>query len=371
MNPPKTTGNGVEGEFEEEFDQFEQTRKTAEKWGKTGFDSGWTWRSNTFLRRKGLFTATDRIQAGLCVLFVLLCVAVSLQTKLDPMVNASIYMLTAGMLIGFDPIGAFSVYLAKVTRYMILFVVLLVVSSLWIDNDNFRVLTMFTFLAVVIYTVFFNKRVLKSENWQYSKDIQHALNADPENESGEAWKYWGKVACRTLYGELGYSVDDSVVDSFAKPVFFLTYLKAKKNVRDMESEIEFLKSQKKEMQSTMNRMNEVMGGMQSDIETYKTLEFGDKVRDSKLDRLEKEIEELKAKNAMLMETNEYLISNPEQVVETIVKADDRYLFMTDEERVNELFSRGYRNKDIEKMFGKAPSTVSGWRKKYEETIKEA
>lgn len=327
----------------------------------------WVWKSNQKCRKMGLYTRRDRIEAGICMLSVLLSVAISLTRGMDGMVKATIYMMAAGFLIGFDPLNALGLYLATVTRYLILMSDIMVIVALWLDNDEYRMLTVVVCGITILYMIFLNRKVMRSENWTYSEAIQHALVADPENQSGEAWSRWGKVQCRSLFGQLGYPIDDEIIDGYAKPIFYLTFLKTKGNVWRLEQTIaqnrqdmENLKSQYAEAKATIEHLSEVVDELKRKEDMLKFYEDSYK----KMNKLAKENELLRAVNEELLGE----MDEPGEVIEVVQSPDDRYLFMTEQERVFELFKRGYKNVDITKLTGVKRSTVSDWRKKFEEKM---
>lgn len=327
----------------------------------------WVWKSNKKCRKMGLYTRRDRIEAGICLLSVLLSVAISLTKGMDGMVKATIYMMAAGFLIGFDPLNALGLYLATVTRYLILMSDIMAIVALWLDNDEYRILTVVVCGITILYMIFLNKRVMRSENWTYSEAIQHALVADPENQSGEAWSRWGKVQCRSLFGQLGYPIDDEIIDGYAKPIFYLTFLKAKGNVWKMEQDMAQCRQDMDVLEAQYEESRETIASLSNQIEELKQkediLSFYEE-NYKKMNKVARENELLRAVNEELVER----MNEPDEVIEVVQNQDDRYLFMSEQERVFELFKRGYKNVDITKLTGVKRSTVSDWRKKFEEKM---
>lgn len=322
----------------------------------------WIWKSNQKCRKMGLFTHRDRVEALICLVSVLLSVWVSLHGDVDEMIKASIYLLAAGCVIGLDPMHALGLYLAAVTRYMILISDLMVIAALWVDHDEYRILTCVVCGFTIFYAIFLNKRVMRSENWMYSEAIQHALIADPENQSGEAWRIWGKVQCRSLYGQMGYPVDDEIIEGYAKPVFYLTYLKSKGNLAKLHQMIAQKEYDLEQCQTELEEGKQTIEHLLNKLGEYANI-------DQVLKRYEEVYKELRKENDQLRATNEELIrtmDEPETVIEVVKEADDRFLFMTEKERVFELFRRGYKNADITRLTGVKRSTVSDWKKKFEE-----
>ena len=222
----------------------------------------------------------------------------------------------------------------------------------------------------VLYIAFLNKRVMLSENYKYSKEIQHARIADPENESGEAWQHWGKVSCRTLYGQIGYDPAkneiDMVVDKYAKPVFYLVFMKCKAIFKNNDDLVRKQNEKISDQESTIDNLQKKVESLYND-----SIELDEYRTECKV--LRERVKQLEEENKKVNAANEYMANNPELIVEVTkqVQSDvEPYLLMNEQERAFELFRRGYRNVDVEKATGKSKSTVSGWRKKFEETLEE-
>ena len=159
---------------------------------------------------------------------------------------------------------------------------------------------------------------------------------------------------------------DANVDRFAKPVFYLVFMKCKKMYRKNDVLVQEQKEQLSEQMNVIEELQKKVESMYFDAAELDEYRIDCKILREKLADAEKE-------NKMLAEANEYMAQNPEVVVEVTKQVEcdvDKYLLMSEQERVYELFSRGYRNVDVEKATGKSKSTVSGWRKKYEEMSKE-
>lgn len=286
----------------------------------------------------------------------------------------SIYLLTVGLMVGFDPLGAFSMYLATITRYMVMTSDFIVVLAIWIEKTEFRVVAGVVVAFTVFYIILCNKTMLRSENWTYSECIQHALIADPENETGESWKHWGKRECRSLYGQIGLPVDDATLESMARPVFYLVYLKTKRRFKDSDTEtskaVEQMTQQVMEMESTIHGLQEENNDLRYQVDKCESKLSDTRAGKYMVQSLEDELQKANEKIRQLEEANEYLYENPEQVVDVITKPNMDYLFMTEEQRIFECFNLGMKNKDIEKAFGKAKSTISDMKKRWLKSMEE-
>lgn len=355
------------------------SEKTSEKVGRTDGrileckrNRSYLWKSS---RKMGLYTQYDRIGALLTGASAITSVYGILK-PLGMNVTISLMVAFATFFTWFDSFCVIRLFIASGIRKLISFNLVLIGLCVWIHSENYYSLVLICTATIILVSMATNKRLLYSEGYKYSDVVQHGLIADLENESGEAWQTWGKVSCRTVYGNAGLQIDDEVLDMYAKPVFFMAYFKSKGNLSRLKNELAFKESVIAEYEETFDKMNQSIEGMQDDLRVYQMAEHREKVETESREKLMLSNEKLIKENELLRAANEELMHS-ESRVEFVHDCDDmRYLLMTNDERQQELFERRYKDEksisymQIATALDLAKSTIEGRYKSFKKN-KEA
>lgn len=209
-----------------------------------------------------------------------------------------------------------------------------------------------------------NKRMMLSDSWKYSASVQHGLTMASNSDTEKAWQAWGSAECRALYGYSGNDVDDQLISRYAKPVFFLVYHKIRDKFIDRLEENERMRMELYEASDRIERLESELEASEQNI--YELMNRED---DSGLYmHLKEDRDNIAMKCAQLQLANDELLEalNAKEVeTETVNVPDDRYLYLSPEERVKELLLRGKSYREIEEITGISKTKVGKIKKEME------
>ena len=320
-------------------------------------NGSWTW------KRTGI--DADRTTFGpitaLTVLSVLLsCIGVV--KELEPKITATFILTAISGILWDDPLDIARHFLALTVRRMLSAIALLWPTAIWAGSENYLMLVTIITLLVIPLALMVNRRMMLSDTWKYSASVQHGLNMSGSSDTEKAWQAWGSAECRALYGYSGNDVDDQLINRYAKPVFFLVYHKIRDRFVDRLEENEELQEELREASDRIEKLEAELEASEQNI-----YELMNKEDDSGLFLHLKEDRDHMAKKCaqLILANDELLEALSAKEVETVNVPDDRYLYLTPEERVKELLLRDKSYREIEEITGISKTKVGKIKKEME------
>lgn len=322
-------------------------------------NDSWTWKRTGFYGENSTFNAIT----GITVLSVLLsCVGVV--EELDPKITATFILTAISGILWDDPLDIVSHFLARTIRKLFAAVSIMCLSAIWINSENYLMLVMAISFLIIPAGFLVNKRMMLSDSWKYSASVQHGLTMASNSDTEKAWQAWGSAECRALYGYSGNDVDDQLISRYAKPVFFLVYHKIRDKFIDRLEENERMRMELYEASDRIERLESELEASEQNI--YELMNRED---DSGLYmHLKEDRDNIAMKCAQLQLANDELLEalNAKEVeTETVNVPDDRYLYLSPEERVKELLLRGKSYREIEEITGISKTKVGKIKKEME------
>lgn len=346
---------------------------------RTEARGSWKWRNGTAL---GLYTRFDRIGFAFTVLSSLSSILGVLE-HYGWEYNTTSIILTVISFILFDITRIARLFLSFVVRIMISVNLSLALSCIWIANEDYYMLVSVVAIVSTLAAVVSNKTLLRSENWKYSEAVQYAMTMDEDNEADRAWTSWGMRECRSLYGNIGYDPDNEVIDAYAKPVFFYTWysMKDKYVAREERYNSEWVERMNLQQENEELKIK-IADFEQNELERRQAAAEEDdmyifnQLRE-RLNEAEKRISEMEGRDQELTVRNEQLLAVNEELMkdleESESKKDDRYLFMNQDDRINELlrlYDEGDKRLSYQKIADlvgvKSKTTIEKRYQKYKE-----
>lgn len=340
--------------------ELSQESGQMDKNGAKRLKSGaWAWKRGHAYAENGGFT----LITGITVLSVLLsCIGVV--DELDPKITATFILTAICGILWDDPLKILSHFLAVSIRRLLAGTCIMWVPAIWAGSDNYIMLMATATAAVVPLSIKANKRVMYADTWRYTASVQHGLNLSPNSEAEKAWQTWGIAECRALYGYSGNEVDAQVIGRYAKPVFFLVYHKIRDRFVDRMAENDDLRGRLYDAEDRIEILEENLKAAEQNLleERQKDDHSGTYIA------MREELEHMSKMCADLTMANDELVEalREKEVIEVSVP-DDRYLYLTPEERVKELLIREKSYRDIEAITGISKTKVGRIAKELEDS----
>lgn len=273
---------------------------------------------------------------------------VSLYTTFEEMpfeVQLICYTMTISIVMITDPFGVCSRVLAKISRYMIVFVNVLLVLCVVYDKDSIKVVFVITLIlsAFLIYKL--NDFWIKEENWKMSREVEHCLHGDPDNKASRSWHGDGRKNTRTILYSLGYTISDTDLDSIMKAVYSVGFWNCLKRT---DQDINILKAK-------ADRLNDVIEKNNSNVELIRHLRKSlDDVETEKeyykyhMERLQKKLKEERPDIKIFEDNDIQRVINdyvPEETEEEKIDLPNN-VSMDQYQQVCELLEKEYSERDI-------------------------
>lgn len=211
----------------------------------------------------------------------------------------SLYLSALAICLVLDPLGFVERVLALPSRIVLAIDLFLFISTMYVYEENYNHVVWCVCAITGITIAIGNKFWLKSENWLYSDNVEHALTVDPDNEASSYWHGNGRREVRTLLHQIGHDVSEYDLDGMMLPVFALGYWAEYESKTAMENDIAELEEIISENQGIVRRANAI-------IEEYEDAEERERI-------YEDLYTDLQGKFARLRETNEALHERIEEL----------------------------------------------------------
>ena len=309
----------------------------------------WTWKRTGISPGNSTFGPITAIT----VLSVLLsCYGVV--KEMDPKITAIFILTAVSGILWDDPLSIVCHFLATTIRRMFSVIALMWITAILAGSENYIMLIVVVTLITLPLGIKVNSRMLYSDTWKYSASVQHGLNMAGNSDTEKAWQDWGMAECRALYGYSGNDVDDQLIGRYAKPVFFLVYHKIRDRFIDRISRTESLTRDLMESRERIQNLESELEAAEQNLLEAKLQEDDTGI----FVKQKEEIEHMAKLCADLTLANDELVEAlKEKEVVTVNVPDERYLYLTPEERVKELLLRGKTYREIETITGISKTKV--------------